>query len=322
MGFYFFILMISLDLATLHLSYYSDYYLEHRFALSTQNITDWWKDQGKSFLISLILGVLFVEILYWMLRTSPELWWAYTAMIFTLIFIVMANLAPVVLMPIFFTFTPLKDERLRERLLKLSHDAGTSVKEVYEMDLSRRSKTANAALAGLGNTRRIILSDTLIQQFSGDEIEVVLAHELGHHKYHHIWKLIAVQTVVTIAALYATFHTVRAGVSFFEFRGVEDIASLPLILLIITLVSLFSLPLANLYSRRLEYMADHYALGATGNSQAFITAMEKLAKMNLAEIDPHPVIEFLFFSHPSIQKRIEHARGFLRGNQMNPATVS
>jgi STE24 endopeptidase len=231
-------------------------------------------------------------------------------MAFAGFFVLLANLAPVLIFPIFFKFKPLENPSLRERLLELSRRAGTRVKGVFEWKLSEKSKKANAALMGLGNTRRIILSDTLLEQFQDEEVEAVLAHELGHHVHHHIWQSIALQGAATFVGFYLIHRTLDWLGPHFGFQGAGDFANLPLLALVTTVLSLVLLPAVNSYSRALERQADTYALRAIPSPGPFISSMEKLADLNLAERQPNPWIEFIFHSHPSIQKRNEFAEKF------------
>jgi STE24 endopeptidase len=199
---------------------------------------------------------------------------------------------------------------LTERLLDLSRRAGTRVKGVFEWKLSEKSKKANAALMGLGNTRRIILSDTLLEKFQDDEVEAVLAHELGHHVHRHIFQIIALQGAATVVGFYLIHRTLIWLGSHFGFQGAADFANLPLLALVTAGLSLILLPALNSYSRAMERQADTYALRAIPSRASFISSMEKLADLNLAERQPHPWIEFIFHSHPSIQKRITFAQKF------------
>ena len=207
----------------------------------------------------------------------------------------MANLAPVLLMPIFFKFKPMDDEDLKTRLLALAAKGMTKIKGVYEMDLSRKSKTANAALAGLGNTRRIIVSDTMLKNYTKEEIEVVFANELGHHLGSHLFKGIIFQTVLIFLSFFAVDLALKRWLNYFGFYGISDVASFPLLILVMMGVSLIALPASNSFTRRLERFADRKAIELTNNSESFISAMEKLAIQNLADKNPNPVIEFIFF---------------------------
>jgi STE24 endopeptidase len=285
--------------------------LEHRFGLSNQSTGAWLLDELKGWLVGLVIGSLLAELVYWIIRKSPENWWIYSWAAFTALFVVFAQLAPVVLFPIFYKFVPLEDEELRNRLVRLSERAGTRVRGVYEWKLSEKSKKANAALTGLGNTRRIILADTLLQNYSHDEIEAVLAHELGHHVHKHIFKSILLQMAVTFvgfwaanqALLYAT-DQVRA------FDMLSDFANLPLLVLVSAALSLLLVPALNAYSRFNERQADTYCWQSVPSVDPFITAMDKLSVQNLSEKTPSRLVEVLFHSHPPVSKRIAAARQF------------
>ena len=296
-------------LLDLPLSYYSGFVLPHRFGLSNQTIIGWVSDQVKGLLLGALLGGMVLEVIYAVLRLSPDWWWLWAAGFILLFSVLLENLAPVLLMPIFFKFTPLGEERadLVERLVRLAEREGTQVKGVYKFDMSRRTKAANAALTGLGNTRRIILGDTLIEEFSADEIETVLAHELGHHVHRDIPLGMAIQSLLTVGGLYLAALGLRWGVSIFGFSGPEDIAALPLFLLVIGLYGLITMPLGNLYSRWRERMADEYAVKATGSGKAYASALTRLANQNLADADPEPWVEWLLYSHPALSRRIAMA---------------
>src|SRR6476661_4577020 len=204
--------------------------LEHRFNLSNQRLTGWLIDEAKGWLLGLVLATVLCEIIYALIRTSPEHWWIFAWLIFIGMFIFFAQIAPVVLFPLFYKFAPLQNDELRARLVRLGERAGTRVRGVYEWKLSEKSKKANAALTGLGNTRRIILADTLLQNYSNDEIEAVLAHELGHHVHGHMLKMIAVQAVVTLAGFWAANEVLRYAIDEQQmFQHLADFANLPLV---------------------------------------------------------------------------------------------
>lgn len=296
--------------AGLPLDFLHGFWLEHRYGLSNLTFAGWVKDQLKGLAVGGTLMALVVELTYEAIRTWPEHWWIVCAAGALAFFVLIANLAPVLILPIFFKFKPLENPALTERLLALSARAGTRVKGVFEWKLSEKSKKANAALLGLGNTRRIILSDTLLTQFQDEEVEAVLAHEFGHHVHRHIFQLIATQGAAMVLGFYLMHRTLAWLGPNFGFRGAADFANLPLLALVTTALSLVLLPAVNSYSRALERQADAYALGAIASPAPFIRSMEKLAELNLAERQPHPWIEFIFHSHPSIQKRIAFAQKF------------
>ncbi len=291
-----------------------DYYgfrIEHRYNLSNQRIRSWLWDQAKTWLITLVIGTVLVELIYWTIRTSPQHWWMIAWVVFILLSVFFAQIAPVVLFPLFYKFKPLENDSLRTRLLRLSDRAGTHVREVYEWELSEKSKKANAALAGLGATRRIILADTLLQNYSDDEIESVLAHELGHHVHKHIMKGIAVEVVVSFFGFWITSEILHYAVDTLGmFDSLHDFANLPLLVLASTVMSFLLMPLMNAYSRSKEREADRYALEAIPDVAPFITSMNKLADQNMAEREPSRFVEWFFHSHPAISKRIAAAEAW------------
>src|ERR1700738_4001903 len=236
-----------------------DYYgfrLERRFKLSNQNLRAWIWDEVKGFLVTLVLGTIVVELLYFTIRQWPQHWWMLAWALFMVLFVVLAQLAPVVLLPIFYKFEPLDNEDLRRRLVLLSERAGTRVRGVYRWKLSEKSKKANAALTGLGSTRRIILADTLLDNYAPEEIEAVLAHELGHHVHRHIFKSILVQAGITLLGFWAANWVLHYAVDRQHmFETLSDFANLPLLMLVATTLSFLVLPVLNAYSRFNERQA-------------------------------------------------------------------
>jgi STE24 endopeptidase len=303
----------ALAVINLPLSYYSGFVLPHRFDQSNQSLKDWVVDQLKGLAIGAPLGLLMLELLYLALRLTGNSWWLWVAGGLLLFNVLISNLAPVLIMPLFNKYVPLGDEHkeLEERLLDLARRANTKVKGVFKFDMSKRTKAANAALTGLGNTRRIILGDTLINEFTLDEIETVLAHELGHHVHKDIPFLIAFGTLSTTLSLFIASLVLNHAVSFFSFTSAADIAALPALMLILSAYGLLTSPIDNAVSRWRENMADDYALSSTRKSEAFASAFTRLANQNLGEIDPEKWVVFMFYSHPPLGERIEKAKKFI-----------
>jgi STE24 endopeptidase len=297
-----------------------DYYgfrLEHRYQLSNQRFGSWLWDQFKGWLVGLVVATILVEILYFTIRQWPQHWWLVTWAAFIGLFIFFAQIAPVVLLPLFYKFEPLEDEELKNRLVRLSEHAGTRVRGVYEWKLSEKSKKANAALTGLGATRRIILADTLLQHYSPDEIEAVLAHELGHHVHKHIPKSMLVQAGITLFGFWAASVVLHYAVDQRHmFETLSDFASLPLLILVSTVLSFVLMPLLNAYSRFNERQADRYCFKSISSVTPFISSMNKLAEQNLAERQPGKWVEWFFHSHPAIAKRVAAAESW---SQAKPA---
>jgi len=304
---YVLMLMTITKLLGLGLDYYG-FRLEHRFQLSNQRLRAWLWDEAKGFLVGLVLAAIVAELLYFIMRQAPQHWWLIAWAVFLGLFVLMAQLAPLILFPIFYKFEPLQNEELKARLVRLSERAGTKVRGVYQWKLSEKSKKANAALTGLGNTRRIILADTLLDNYSPDEIEAVLAHELGHHAHRHIMKSIAVQAGTTLLGFWAANWVLHYAVDRLHmFETLSDFANLPLLVLVTTLLSFLLLPALNAYSRFNERQADRYAFQSIARVGPFISSMNKLAEQNLAERAPSRWVEWFFHSHPPISKRVQAA---------------
>lgn len=299
-------------LLNLPLGYYSGFVLPHRFGQSNQTLKDWIVDQLKGLAVGLPLGLVLLELLYLALRITGDLWWLWAAGGLLVFNVLLINLAPILIMPLFNKFVPLGDEHkeLADRLLKLAERANTKVRGVFKFDMSKRTKSANAALTGIGNTRRIILGDTLINEFSADEVETVLAHELGHHVNRDIAVLVTFGILSTTLGLFLASLGLNWAIDVFGFTSPADVAALPALALIIGAYDLLTMPLNNAVSRWRENMADDYALRSTRKYEAFASAFTRLANQNLGEVDPEKWVVFMFYSHPPLGERIAKARSW------------
>jgi STE24 endopeptidase len=297
------------SLLNLPLGYYSGFVLPHRFGQSNQSFKDWVIDQIKGLAVGAPIGLLLLELLYLALRVTGDLWWLWAAAGMLIFTVLLSNLAPILIMPIFNKYVPLGEEHkeLADRLLALAKRANTKVRGVFKFDMSKRTKSANAELTGIGNTRRIVLGDTLINEFSTDEIETVLAHELGHHVHRDIPFLITFGTLSTTLSLFLASLALNWAIDYFGFMGPADIAAFPALMLIFSAYGLITMPIDNAVSRWREGMADDYALQSTGKSEAFASAFTRLANQNLGEVDPEQWVVFMFYSHPPLGERIEKA---------------
>ena len=308
---YFVILMVGYGVLSAPLSYYGGFVLPHRYGLSIQTFGGWLGDKAKSGVLSLIFGAGIVAAVYWFITSFPQTWWLLGWGIVVLLSSILTTLAPIFIVPLFFKMKPLDDNELKLRLEKLAQRAGTRVRGIYTIELSSKGTTANAALMGLGNTKRIALSDTLLQQYSPPEIEIITAHELGHHRHGDTLRLLVIQSAILLVGFYVANLALKASVLPLGFNGISDIAALPLLMLIFAAFSLVVIPLLNSYTRHLEMVADDYALRLTDNPKSFIDAMTKLTDQNLAEAQPSRWVELLIYDHPSYHRRVEHARYYL-----------
>ena len=289
------------------LTWVRGWWLPRRYGLLHQPIGAWVADRAKAAALGAALGLTAVTLVYALLRWLPSWWWLAGSAAFLAMYIVIAIVVPIWIVPMFYRMTPLGDETLRGRLLDLAARTGVPAIGVWVVDQSRRSRAANAAVVGLGHTRRILLFDTILD-FPPRELESVLAHELGHHARHDIWRGLAVQIVITLVAFAVADVVLARGVAWLGLSGIADPAGVPWLALVLGAVGLVALPLTNAYSRTIERAADDFALRTTNDVDGFVGAMERLAVQNLAKRRPHWLVEFLLYSHPSIERRIARAR--------------
>jgi STE24 endopeptidase len=291
-------------LLTLPLGWYSGFYVEHTYGLSNQSLGRWAWEKLKGAMVGLPLLLAVLCTVFFCLRTYGSLWWLPGSIMLTFLSVVLARLGPILIMPLFYRFTPLVDGPLKERILRLCEGAGVRIEGVFSFDLSKNTKKANAAFTGIGRAKRIILGDTLVREFTEEEIETVFAHELGHYRFGHIRTGILIGTISTFVGMFIAARLYASLAQALGFASIADIAALPLLAITLTLYSLVVSPIGNLLSRRHERQADAFAVRSTGKRDAFVSALRKLSRMNLADPDPHPLVEFLFYSHPPIPKRI------------------
>jgi len=312
---YFAFLGLAFSLVEVPLSFYGGFYLEHRYGLSNQSFWGWLGEKMKMFFVALVLFVPLSLVFYYLLLHFPHTWWLWISVVLFVFSVILGRLAPQLIFPLFYKFEPLDDAELKARMERLAQKGGFTLQGVYRFNMSKDTKKANAAFTGLGKSRRIIIGDTLLENFSPDEIEAVFAHEVGHYVHRHIYKLLIAGTVETFLGFYLVYWLYNALWPRMGFSGQADLAALPLMLLIFALYSLVTTPLSNALSRHFEWQADDYALRNSSNPQAFPRALQKLAEQNLSDAEPSPVVEFFFYSHPAIRRRVEKARQMLKTNE-------
>ncbi|MFH1441152.1 MAG: M48 family metallopeptidase [Candidatus Omnitrophota bacterium] len=305
-----YLLIVSLGyyLISFPLNFYHSFILEHKFCLSNQKWTDWFKDQVKSGIIFYIIFLILFEAFYLILKTYPQIWWLIISLFWIFFSLILAKLAPIIIIPLFFKYKKLPDDELRQRIISLADKIKVKILDVFEIDFSKKTLKANAAFVGWGSSRRVLLADTLKDKYSIDEIEVILAHEFAHYKLKHLVKLILVNSFVTVVSFYVIFITSGRVLYFFGLSSLEDISAFPVVLLYLAVFAIFMQPFQNYISCLFEKNADRLALKITGKKDAFISMMDKLSVQNLADKSPHPVIKFLFFDHPPVDERIKMAQ--------------
>jgi STE24 endopeptidase len=293
------------------------YVVERRFGLTRQTPGGWLGDQAKGLLVALAVQVPLVAAAYAVIRRRPRDWWLVLSGASVPLAVVLSNLAPTLLMPLFNTFLPLRDSALTERIRRLSERAGEPISDVYEMDMSRQSEKPNAMFTGIGNTKRIVLADTLLERFAPDEIEAVVAHELGHQVRGDIWRLIGFGAgagfgmawlLVRLGPPAVRRTTDRTGV-----REIGDPASLPILGLLMAGMGFVLMPIQAAFSRAMERRADRYAVALTGDGAAYARAMERLATLALADPDPPRLVVLMLYTHPPMAERIRAARAAAGG---------
>ncbi|MDD5236341.1 MAG: M48 family metallopeptidase [Candidatus Omnitrophica bacterium] len=308
-GLYVFILVIGYALLNSVLNFYRSFLLEHKFGLSTQNFKGWLADFLKGLIISCVIFLVLTQAFYFLLARFPLTWWLVVAGFWILFSVILARLTPTLLIPLFFKYKTLGDETLKARIMKLAGNMQVKVLDVFEIDFSKKTTKANAAFVGVGRTKRVILTDTLKNKYSYDEIEVILAHEFAHYRLKHLLKLILINSFFTLAMLYFIFKSSGYVFDFFSLGSLSDIANLPIVLLYMIIFNTVVSPWANAISRKFEKDADRLSLEFTGMRTAFISVMNKLAEQNLADISPNKWVKWFFFDHPPINERIEMAKG-------------
>ncbi|MEW6056123.1 MAG: M48 family metallopeptidase [Bdellovibrionota bacterium] len=291
-------------------SFIRGYIIEKHFGLSTQAISSWLADQVKASLLGIVLGSFVLLGLMASLLWGQALWWLVAASGATLFGILLTRLTPQVILPLFFKLKPIDSHELNQRFKDLAQRTNTPVLGIFEIDLSKRTKAANAAVIGFGATRKAVVGDTLLSEFSADEIEFVLAHELAHHRYHDLWSGIALGSVITLVTLAVTHFAMLKLRLVFQFGFPPQPESFdPVIFFWIaitsTIVGKILSPISKIFSRSIETRADRFAAQATRDPSAGARAFAKLGHQNLAVFNPPGWEEFLFYTHPSIQRRID-----------------
>jgi len=291
-------------------SYLSGFWIEHKYNFSTQNFRVWLADEIKSFFIGFLLGLAIFEIIYAVTLHAATLWWLWLSLIMIGFSVVLANLFPVLILPLFYKTTALENNALKERITDVCRRSGIKLQGVYTINLSSKSTKANAMVVGLGNTKKILLGDTLITDYTEDEIISVLGHEITHYRERHIWCLIFWQSLVTIGSFFVFSRIAPPVFRALGFAVVSDISAFPLFAIIFAGLSFITTPLSAAISRHYERRADRGALELTNDPGAFISLMAKFCNRDLLIAYPNKLVEWYKYTHPSPGKRIAFAENW------------
>jgi len=306
-----FVIGIFSSVLFMPINIYTGFYLEHKYNLSNQTFFKYFLENLKSMLVGLVIGIPILLLFFYVINQFGDLWWLVFASAMFLISVVLSQLFPIIILPIFYKIIPLGDEELKTRISNLAKGAGIKVENVFSFDMSKNTKKANAAFTGLGKTKRIILGDTLLNDYTKDEIETVIAHELGHYKHKHIIKNLIFGTVSSFLTFFIISILYKNSLSWFYFENITQIAALPLLSLWAMIIGLIQSPIGNILSRKYEYEADRYAIESTNKPDSFIKTLNNLTDQNLGDREPHAFVEWFFYSHPSINNRINAIKNFV-----------
>lgn len=298
---YVLVFLIISRLLSLPFDLYRGQIIEHRFGLSAQTAAGWFADYGKSALIGLLLSAVALTGLYVLITRCPAHWWFFAGTAFALFLFLGSYLYPLLIDPLFYRFTDLEDRELQEEIMKMAGKAGIEVERVLVADASRRTHKANAYFSGIGRTRRIVIYDTLLQRFTSEEALAVIAHEMGHWRHGHLWRGLLISAAGSFVALYALqLILMKMGLH-------ADFRALPLALLFFALLSMAAAPAQNALSRSREREADRCAFVLTGDPAPLVSLYQKLARVNLSVVQPHPLLKAALYTHPPLMERIEAA---------------
>jgi STE24 endopeptidase len=305
---------LVMAILNLPLSYYAGFVRQHAYGLSNQTLEKWISDWLKGVVVGAVGLSLVLWIPYLLLQRSPRRWWLYAGLTTVPVASFVLLVSPVWIDPWFNEYRPMQDRALEQRILRLAERAGIPGSRVYQVNKSVDTKTVNAYVTGVGATKRIVLWDTILARLDPDQIGFVVGHEMGHFVLRHVLALIVVAALVATVSFY-TIHRLAGGMiaryrSRFGFSRLSDPASLPLLLLLGTAVSLAVTPLVLVFTRHVELEADRFGLELTRDNWAAATAFVRLQEENLAV--PRPGLFYMLWrgSHPSLADRVEFANRY------------
>jgi Zn-dependent protease with chaperone function len=298
----------------LPLSYYEDFVREHAYGLSNQTFGKWFGDAVKGLLVGCVAGFLFVWIPYLLLKKSPRRWWLYTGLAAVPFLFLLILVNPIWIDPLFNKFGPMNDRKLEASILQLAERAGIAGSRVFEVDKSTDTNAVNAYVTGFGNTKRIVLWDTIIAKLTAPQLLFVMGHEMGHYVLGHVWKLIAFFSILIIATLFAIHRTadwmIQRYRHRFGFDRLSDIASFPLVAFLFNAYFLIVTPVALTFTRHIEHEADRFGLEITRDNYAGATAFVRLQSENLGVPRPALLVKLWRASHPTLGDRIDFCNAY------------
>ncbi len=319
---YFVVFSLLTALLQLPLDYYGQFSVEHEYGLSNQTLTKWITDQLIGFAVSTVIGVIAVLGIYRALRASPRRWWFYSGLVAIPFVVTIILISPIWISPLFNKFGPMNDKALEAKIVALAERAGIEGARVFEVEKSVDTKTVNAYVTGVFDTKRIVLWDTIIRKLDERQLLFVMGHEMGHYVLHHVWQLVVFLCALIMLALYATQRLAHGLIDRYQgrfgFERLEDIASLPLMMLVVSVVFLATMPAFNGFSRHVEHQADIFGLEITRDGHAAGTAFARLQTDNLANPRPNPILHWLRGNHPTLAERIEFTNSYRPWEQGAP----
>ncbi|MGE6627572.1 M48 family metallopeptidase [Bacillus pumilus] len=284
------------------------YQLSLHYGVSAQSTASWFKDQILDFWIQYPLLALCAIVFFWLIQKRRKRWWLYAWCLTVPFTLFLFFIQPVVIDPLYNNFYPLKNQALENKILTLADKAHIPADHVYEVNMSEKTNTMNAYVTGIGENKRIVLWDTTLQKLKDREILFIMAHEMGHYVMKHVYIGLAGYLVLSLAGFFAIdrlyFYFYRKGAVLFRLREPRDIAALPLILMIVSMLSFAASPFTNAVSRHQERAADEYALNLTKDGEAGVTSFQKLAKSGLSQVNPPLLVKVFRYGHPTMMERI------------------
>ena len=307
---FFLLLTYAGEFLSIPFSLYSIFKIENKYGFNTMTFRLWISDFIKSLIISTIMMSLVIFAGFWLIQLSPDYWWFWVWSFLFVFSIFIMYISPYVIEPLFNKFTPIEDESLKDKIIRLTEKAGIHAGRILRIDASKRSKHTNAYFTGIGRVKRIVFYDTLLQSMNHDEIIAVLAHEIGHWKKKHLLKTLAAFEVFSLISLYVSYRLIQSDflLGLFNISTNTIFAKFIILAFLGGIISLLLQPIVNFFSRRHERQADRASYEFTKDAESMMSALVKLSKENLSNLYPHPLYAALYYSHPPILERIRYIK--------------